>query len=123
MACSLACRISPQNHPLWDKDKLAEAAAIDSNERFIPVFTVTHSSTSSLAITPPVGSILSSVARYLENNLQWIFKTVLDFGPSLAPTSALIIIPHYGGLYKKPLKAWFSNVYWSKSHIEYYNFC
>ena len=54
----------------------------------------------------------SPVAKYTEENLQKILRTVLE-----ART------PPSDGPRKKPLKARSPDVYRSKSHIECYNFC
>ena len=48
---------------------------------------------------------------------------VLDSRPP-APVPALVVTaaPHYEGSRKWPLKAWFLDIYWSKTHLECYNF-
>ena len=40
------------------------------------------------------------------------------FAPVPAPAAAL----HYEGVCEKPLKARFPDIYWGKTHLEYYNF-
>ena len=52
------------------------------------------------------------IAKYTEEDLQRILRTVLEV---LAPSS--------DGPREKPLKARSPDVYRGKSHIEYYNFC
>ena len=52
------------------------------------------------------------IAKYTEEDLQKIFKTVLE-----AQT------PPFDGLCEKPLKAKSPDIYYSKSYIESYNFC
>lgn len=56
------------------------------------------------------------VAKYLEDVLQHIFKTVHK---ARTPTAFMVSSknPH-----KRLLKARFLNIYWEKIHIEYYNF-
>ena len=65
----------------------------------------------------------SSMIRYLEDNLQRIFRTILDFRP-LAPILALVVaaVPHYEGLRERLLKVWFLDIYWDKINLECYNF-
>ena len=73
-------------------------------------------------IAPPVVSALSSVAQYLEDDLQRIFKTILDFRRP-APLLALsLALQQYKDPCKKPLKARFPDIYWDKTHLECYNF-
>lgn len=65
------------------------------------------------SITPPA---TLSIAKYLEDNLQHILKTVQK-----TRTLAFMALPK--GLRKRPLKAKFSNIYQGKTYIKYYNFC
>ena len=73
MARSSAHRTFPQKTPLGDKKKLAGAAFTKGNN--IPIV----SRAPNPAVAPPVVSVLFSMAQYLEDNLQLILKTVLDF--------------------------------------------
>lgn len=59
----------------------------------------------------------SSTTKYLEDNLQRIFKIVLEAWTSI------ILIVFLEKPYKKLLKANFLNMYCTKTYIEYYNFC
>ena len=86
MTRSFICRTTPQNCLFGNKNKFASIVPTESNNIFIL--------SSALTPAPAVTSAttLSSVARYLEGNLQQILKTVLDFRPSslsLAIISAL----------------------------------
>ena len=60
-------------------------------------------------VNPPAES---PVAKYTEEDLQKILRTALE---AQAPPS--------DGPREKPLKARLPDVYRSKSHMEYYNFC
>ena len=117
MAQSLACRTLFQNFPLGGKNKLVGAALIEGNNitAVLCVFTLFF------AFALPICFTSSSMAKYLKNDFQQILRTVLNFRPSaplLAPASAF----HHESFCKKMLKAWFPDVYWSKTYIEYYNF-
>ena len=117
MAWSSACRTPPQNPPLHGKDKLAGAAPTEGNN------TPAVSRAPTPAVAPLDVSALSSIARYLKDDLKRIFKTVLDFRPpALVPALVVITAPHYEGQYKRPLKARFPDVYWGKTQIECYKF-
>ena len=114
MAQSFACQTLSQNPFLGSKDKLANAALIKGNN--IPAV----SRTPTPAIILSVISALFSIARYLEDDLQQIFRTLLDSRPP-----ALLLAPapqFYEGPCEKSLKAWFPDVYWGKTHLECYNF-
>ena len=116
MAQSFAYHIFPQIPPFSGKDKLAGTALTKNNNTLVILHTLTP------ATAPPVVFALSSVAQYLENDLQRIFQTVLDFGP-LVPLPALAPAPQqYKSVCEKPLKSRFSDVYWGKTHLECYNF-
>ena len=52
------------------------------------------------------------IAKYIEKDLQKIFRTVFE---AQAPSS--------DGPHEKPMKARLSDVYCGKSHMEHYNFC
>ena len=60
-------------------------------------------------VNPP--TLKSLIAKYTEENLQRILRTVLKARP---PSDSAR---------EKPLKARLPNVYYGKSHIECYNFC
>ena len=81
------------------------------------------------AVTPAIALLVtfnfadSSVVRYLKDDLQRIFRTVLDFrfpAPVLAPIVAAAL--HYKVLHERLIKARFLDIYWGKTHLEYYNF-
>lgn len=55
----------------------------------------------------------STIFKYIERDLQQIFKTILE---AQVPTTS-------EKLWDKLLKARFPNVYCEKSYMEYYNFC
>ena len=74
------------------------------------------SRTKSLAYAPTAAT---SVPKYSKDDLQRIFKAVLE-ARACAPTPAPVVIS------KMPwekLKAYSPNVYYVKSHIDCYNFC
>ena len=61
------------------------------------------------------------MTRYLEDDVQQIFRIVLDFRlHTFLPTLALAL--HYKGLYEKLLKAQFLDIYCGKTYLECYNF-
>ena len=99
MAQSLAFR-SPQNSSLSSNNKLASAAPTESNN----IFTMSSAPTPTFAIAPATTS--SSMARYLEDELQRILRTVLDIkSPAFLSVSAPAL--HYKDFCQKPLKAQF----------------
>ena len=76
------------------------------------------SGTKSLANAPAAAT---SVPKYSEDDLQWIFKAVLEArapAPALVPALAPVVfeVPW------KKLKARFQDVYYGKFHMNYYNF-
>ena len=132
MAWFLACR-NPHQNPLFDgKDELAGATPTKSSDRrisasvvirtFIPAFVLV---VASLAAS---GSANSSVIRYSKDDLQRIIKTIFEARPlSLSvfvpvPAPVVTAAPHYEGPCERPLKAWFPDIYWCKTHLECYNF-
>ena len=124
MAQSSACRSPCQN--LHDgEDKLAGGTPTKGSDRCIPAPAASRALTPAVApvVTPfaASGSANSSVVRYSEDDLQWILRTVLDFRP-LAPIPAPSAALHYEGSPERPLKAWFPDIYWGKTHLECYNF-
>ena len=65
----------------------------------------------------------SSVVRYLEDDLQRIFRTILNCKPPVpVPAPVVAAVPHFEGLCKRPLKARFLEIYWDKTHLKCYNF-
>ena len=114
-------------NPYDGKNKLAGGIRNESNNRCTPASAATR--TLILTITPVIiplvasGSANSFVVRYLEDDLQWILRTVLDFRPP-APVPAPIVAAaqYYEGPRKRPLKDWFLDIYWDKTHLECYNF-
>ena len=83
---------------------------------------VLHALTPITTIIPLVVFALSSVAQYLKDNLQRIFRTILNFKLLVLPPTLAPAFQQYKSTYKRPLKAWFSNVYWGKTHLKCYNF-
>ena len=126
MAWSFAYR-SPWQNPHNGKDELAGKTPTEGSNCCTPAPAAIRAPTpaAALIIAPLVasGSADSSVIRYSEDDLQQILKTVLD-SRSLAPVLAPVIAaaPHYEGLRERPLKAWFPDIYWSKTHLECSNF-
>ena len=114
-------------NPHNGKDKLAGGTPTEGSNRCTPAPSATHAPTSS--IVPVVASLIvsgsadSSVVRYLENDLQRILRTGLDFR-SFVLAPALVVAPalHYEDPRKWPLKARFPDIYQSKTHLECYNF-
>ena len=72
-----------------------------------------------LANSPPIAN---SVPKYSENNLQQIFKAVLE-ARALAPAPTPVLAPVVSEMPREKLKARSPNVYHGKSHIDCYNFC
>lgn len=74
------------------------------------------------ALYPTSSSILElytvlPIAKYLKNNLQYIFKTVIE-------TKTIIAINIFADKpCEKFLKVKFLDVYYNKTYINYYNFC
>ena len=120
------CR-SPYQNPHNGKEKFASGTSTVNGNFCTPTPATTYVSTPAdalvIAFVAASGSAYSSVVRYLEDNLQRILKTILDFR-SLTPVPAPVITAalHYKGLCERPLKAWFPNIYWDKTHLECYNF-
>ena len=64
----------------------------------------------------------TSVPKYSKDNLQRIFKAVLEAWVS-APAPALASAPVVSEMPREKLKARFLDVYCEKSHMDCYNFC
>ena len=90
MAQSSACRTFLQNLLFGSKDKFTSAVFIKDNN----TLAVSRTPTSAFFVNPLIASTLSSMAKYSKKDFKWIFKTVLDFRPPLAPTPALVVAPH-----------------------------
>ena len=126
MAQSSACR-SPCQNPHDGKDELAGGTPTEGSDRRTPAPAASRAPTPAVApVIAPLaafGSADSSVVRYSEDDLQRIFRTVLDSKP-LAPVLAPVIAaaPHYEGPCEKSLKVWFPDIYQGKMHMECYNF-
>ena len=108
MAQSFACCSPCQN--LHDgKDELAGGIPIKDSDRWTPVPAATRAFTPAVALVVTrfiaFGSANSSVVRYLEDDLQQIFRTILD-SRSPAPVSAPVVAvaPYYKSPYERPLK-------------------
>ena len=120
-----SARCSPCQNPHDGKDKLAGGNPTAGSDRHTPAPVALRAFTPAVApVVAPLaasGFANSSVVRYLEDNLKWILRTVLDSRP-LAPVPAPAAVPHYEGPCKRPLKARFPDIYWDKTHLECYNF-
>ena len=131
MAQSSVCCSLCQNY--YDgKDKLAAKMPTKSSNRCTPAPAATRALTPAAApvVVPLVAFRFanSSMVRYLEDNLQRIVRTIFEARPLLslapAPVPAPVVAAalHYEGLRERPLKAWFLDIYWNKTHLECYNF-
>ena len=126
MAWSSAC-CSPCQNPHNGKDKHDGRTPTKGSDCRTPAPTATRALTPAaapvVASLAASGSADSSVVRYLEDDLQWIFRTVLDFRPP-APVPALVVaaVPHSEESRERPLKARFLDIYWGKTHLKCYNF-
>ena len=61
--------------------------------------------------------------EYLEDNLQRILRTVLDFRPPAPVPAPVVAATLYSeGACERPLKARFPDIYWGKSHLDCHNF-
>ena len=98
------------------RDELASGTSIEGSNRHTPAPIAIRALTP--AIAPVVAPLAvsgsadsSSLVRYLEDNLQRILRTVLDFR-SPAPVSAPVVAnaPHYEDSREQPLKAWFPDI-------------
>ena len=134
MAQSFA-RCTLCQNPLFDgKNKLAGGTFIEGNDQHISAPTTLRAPILAIVlapiVTPPVvsGSANSFVIRFLEDNLQQIGKTIFKAKSllflALVPVPAPIVAaaPHYKGRREQLLKDRFSDIYQSKTHLEYYNF-
>ena len=126
MAQSSARRNLCQN-PHGGKDKLAGGTSSKDNDRRTPAFAATRALTpATIPVIAPLaafGSVDSSMVRYSEDDLQRILKTVLDSRPLVSiPAPVVAGAPHSEGPREWPLKVWFLDIYWGKTHLEFYNF-
>ena len=121
MARPCACRSPCWNPPPSGKDEHAGAAPgpAPTDDSETPTYTHTMSCILTPAPAPPP-ALVNSIARYSKKDLQWIFKTVLE---TTALGLALQPLVFLNGPLTKFLKARFPNLYYSKTHIECYNFC
>ena len=126
MAQSSACCSFCQN-PQDGKDELDGGTPTKGSDRCTSTPTATFTPTPVVALViillVAFGSADSSAVRYLKDDLQQILRTVLDFR-LLVPVPAPVVAaaPHHEGSYEQPLKAWFLDIYQSKTHLECYNF-
>ena len=120
MARPLA-RCSPcQNSPPTDKDKPAGPAPIESSDSYTPAPAISRAPTPAPPAAPALSpSAVNSMVKYLEANLQRIFRTVLETTPP-APALQPRVFPD--GPCERPLKPRFPELYCGKTHIECYNF-
>ena len=124
MARSSACR-SPRQNPHDGEDKLAGGTPTEGSNRRTPAPATSRAPTPAVAplVAPLAASSPadSSVVRLLEDDLQRILRIVLDFRLfALVPAPAATL--HYESPRERPLKAWFPDIYWDKTHLECYNF-
>ena len=126
MAQSSARCNSCQN-PHDGKDKFASGTFTKVIDRRIPALATTRAPT--LTVVPVVaplaafGSANSFVVRYLKDDLQRILRIVLDSrSPVSFPAVVVVAAPHFESPRERLLKAWFSDIYWGKTHVECYNF-
>ena len=126
MVQSSACR-SPCQNPHHGENKLAGGTLNEDSNCCTPAPAATLAPTpaASIVVAPfaASGSADSFVVRYLEDDLQRILRIVLDFR-LLTPVSASVVatVLHYESQRERPLKAWFPDIYWGKTHLECYNF-
>ena len=116
MAQSSARRIPSQIFFLGGKDKLTGAALTKDNNTPVVLYAPT------LAAAPSVVFALSSIDQYLEDDLQRILRTVLDFRPLASLLTPAPASQQYKGSCERLLKARFPNVDWGKTYLECYNF-
>ena len=135
-ACSIAQSFaycgSCQNLRFDGKDKLAGGTFIKDSDHctFAPAVTcaLTPVLAPVVALFVASGSVDSFVVRYLEDNPQRIVKTIFEarslLFPAFAPIPASVVAAalHYKGPRERFLKAWFPDIYWSKTHLKCYNF-
>ena len=121
MARSLACQSPCQNLPPTGKDEFAGAALTKGSGTSTPTSAVSHTPTLALALLlalaiAPAPDAANSAAKYSAEDLQQIFKTVLE---AKAPTPAF----QPDGPWEKLFKAQVPDLYYRKTHMECYNFC
>ena len=117
-----SARCSPRQNPHDGKDELARGTPTNGSNRCIQVSAATRDATAAavsvIALLATSGFADSSVVRYLEDELQRIFRTVLD---SRHPASFLVSViapaPHSEGTRQRPSKAWFPDIYQDKTHL------
>ena len=126
MAQSSTCYSSCQNS--YDgKDKLTGRISTKGNKPWTLASAAIHAPTptaaSIVALLAASGFADSSMVRYSEDEPQQIFRAVLDFRPLAPfPTLGVTTAPHSKKPRERLLKAWFPDIYWGKTHLEYYNF-
>ena len=125
MARSSACR-SPCQNPHNGEDKLAGGTPTNGSDRRTPAPAATHAPTPAavpvVASLAAFGSANSFVVRYLEDDIQQILRTVLDSrSPAPVPAPVVAAAAHSEGPHERRLKARFTDIYKSKTHLECYN--
>ena len=126
MAWSSARRSLCQN-PHDGKNELGGGTPTKGSNRHTLAPTATRAPTPVaalvIALLAASGFADSSVVRYLEDDLQRILRTVLDFKlPAPIPAPVIAAALHSEGPYRRSLKAQFPDIYWDKTHLECYNF-
>ena len=116
-------RCSCQEHPSIAPSVVPSTAFLDFSPTFKSGNKLSNQSARPLETKPPIANALTtatSVSTYSEDDLQRIFKAVLEAqAPAPSPVSALVI----SEISQKKLKTRFPDVNCGKSHINCYNFC
>ena len=118
---SACCSLCQNSHN--SKDELAGGTSTKGSKRRTPSPAATYAPTpAAVPVVAPLdvsGSADSSVVRYSEDDLQRIFRTVVD-SRLLAPVPAPVVAaaPHPEGPRERPLKAWFLDIYWGKTYLK-----
>ena len=126
MAQSSACR-SPYQNPHNGKEELTGGTPTKGSNYCTSAPAATRAFTPAAApvIAPfaASGPANNFVVRYLKDDLQRIFRTNLNSRPPVpVPAPAVAAILQYEGSRERPLKARFSDIYWGKIYLKYYNF-
>lgn len=100
------------NSPIFSASFMSGSLDFDNLDELLGFLTIGTLFLASLSSALPIWGLL--IAKYIEENLQYILKIVLK---AKAPTSASEKPQEY------PLKAKFPNIYYKKSHMDYYHFC
>ena len=122
MARPPTCHNPCRNSPPTGEDKPAGPARTEDSDTYTSALAVSCApipappATFILALAP---AAVDSMVRYLEADLQQILRIILETRP-LAIVPQSLVFPD--GPCKRPLKARFPELYYSKTHIRCYNF-